>query len=358
MKELAWEINGLIIFSITPLRMDAGRQNVELNSFAHSVTKFTHASLDRSLISFDLDSFSIEFYDLDLRGLSMTPISIQNALQNHYLGAEDRSISKAKGSRDETSGQNTDLSLHPSEDQTTAQSIDLAIKHSEDRTTVQDTNSSLHPSEDQTTAQSIDLAIQQHPEDRTTVQYADSKIYSPADRTILQSPAPISDRLEEQTICQKDPPHIQQAELPPVEFNKSVQGQTVQHYIVQEKKSFFSRFIHLKEPFLYAIQKITNFKPRRSNPTRQLASADSLKTQPFPSQSNRPTRDGMQTEVQPSLDQYQKVLQELDHCWLSFAKELARNGKIRDAIAQAKKISETSRFFKDAQTLIRSWKQL
>jgi hypothetical protein len=341
MKELAWEINGLIIFSITPLRMDAGKQNVELNSFAHSVTKFAHASLDRSLISFDLDSFSIEFYDLDLRGLSMTPISIQNALQNHYLGAEDRSLSKAKGSRDETSGQNTDPSLH----------------HSEDRTTIQETNSSLHHSEDQTTAQSIDLAIQ-NLEDRTTVQYADSAIYSPADQTTAQSLEPISDYLEDRTTCQKNTSHPRQAELPPVEFNKSVQGQTVQHYIVQEKKSFFSRFAHLKEPFLYAIQKITNFKPRRSNPTRQLASADSLKTQPFPSQSNRPTRDGMVTEVQPSLEQYQKVLKELDHCRLSFAKELARNGKIRDAIAQAKKISETSRFFKDAQTLIRSWQQL
>jgi hypothetical protein len=288
----------------------------------------------------------------------MTPISIQNALQNHYLGAEDRSLSKAKGSRDETSGQNTDPSLHHSEDRTTVQSIDLATQHSEDRTTVQETNSSLHPSEDQTTVQSIDLAIQQHPEDRTTVQYADSAIYSPADQTTVQSLAPISDYLEDQTTCQKNTSHPRQAELPPVEFNKSVQSQTVQHYIVQEKKSFFSRFIHLKEPFLYAIQKITNFKPRRSNPTRQLASADSLKTQPFPSQSNRPTRDGMQTEFQPSLDQYQKALQELDHCRISYAKELARNGKLRDAIAQAKKISETSRFSQDAQTLIRSWKQL
>jgi hypothetical protein len=320
--------------------MDAGRQHVELNCFAHSVTKFTHTSLDRSLISFDSDSFSIEFYDLDPRGLSMTPISIQNALQNHYLGAEDRSLSKAKGSRDETSGQNTDSSLH----------------HSEDQTTIQDTNSSLHHSEDQTTAQSIDLAIQ-HPEDRTTVQYADSAIYSPADQTTAQSLAPISDYLEDQTTCQKNTSHPRQAELPPVEFNKSVQGQTVQHYIVRQKKSFFSRFIHLKEPFLSAIQKMANLKQRRPAPTRQLASAGSLQAQPFSSQSNRSTRHGMQTEVQPSLDQYQKVLQELDHCRLSFAKELARNGKIRDAIAQVNKIPETSCFSRDAQTLMRSWRQ-
>jgi hypothetical protein len=287
----------------------------------------------------------------------MTPISIQNVLQNNYLGTEDRHISEAKGSRDETTVQNTDSSLNHSEDQTTVQNTNSSLNHSEDRTTVQYTDLSLHHSEDPTTAQSIDLAIH-HSEDRTTVQYADSAIYSPADQTTAQSLATISDRLEDQTTCQKNMSHPQQAELPPVKFNKSVQGQTVQHYIVQEKKSFFSRFAHLKEPFLYAIQKITNFKPRRSNPTRQLASADSLKTQPFPSQSNRPTRDGMMPEVQPSLDQYQKALQELDHCRISYAKELARNGKLRDAIAQAKKISETSRFFKDAQTLIRSWQQL
>jgi hypothetical protein len=287
----------------------------------------------------------------------MTPISIQNALQNHYLGAEDRSLSKAKGSRDKTSGKNTDPSLHHSEDRTAVQSIDLATQHSEDQTTIQDTNSSLHHSEDQTTAQSIDLAIQ-HLEDRTTVQYADSAIYSPADQTTAQSLAPISDYLEDQTTCQKNTSNPHQAELPPVEFKKSVQGQTVQHYIVQEKKSFFSRFAHLKEPFLSAIQKMANLKQRRSTPTRQLASVDSLKTQPFPSQSNRPTRDGMVTEVQPSFEQYQKTLQELDHCRISFAKELARNGKIRDAIAQAKKIPETSRFSRDAQTLLRSWKQI
>ena len=104
---------------------------------------------------------------------------------------------------------------------------------------------------------------------------------------------------------------------------------------------------------------MANFKQRRANPTRQLDDADTLKPQPsLPGQINRPFRDGMQIEVQPSAEEYRKALQELDHCRLSFAKELARNGKLRDAIAQANKISETSRFFRDAQTLLRSWKQL
>jgi hypothetical protein len=47
----------------------------------------------------------------------------------------------------------------------------------------------------------------------------------------------------------------------------------------------------------------------------------------------------------------------LDDCRLSYAKELARNGKFRDAIAMARKVTATSRCFKDAQTLIRTWKQ-
>jgi hypothetical protein len=303
---------------------------------------FTPASLDRSLISFDLNSFSIESYDLDLRGLSMTPISIQNALQDNYPVTEDRYIAKVESRRDNTSVQNTDSPL----------------QHLEDQTMVQEPNLSLHHSDDQTTAQSIDLVI--HPsEDQTTIQYADSAIYSPADQTIVQSLAPISEDLEDQTTCQQEKSYMQQAAFPPVAFQKSVQGQTVQHHIVQEKEPFFARFAHFKEQLLCTIRKTTNFKQRQSNPMGQLADAGTLKPQSFlPGQINHPVRDRMQAEVQPSPEEYRKVLQELDHCRLSFAKELARNSKLRDAIAQANKISQTSRWFRDAQTLLRSWKQI
>ncbi len=288
----------------------------------------------------------------------MTPISIQNALQDNYPDTEDRYIAKAKGRRDKTSVQHTDSSLQHLEDQTIVQAPNSFLHHSDDRTTVQATNSFLHHSDDQTTVQSIDLAI--HPsEDQTTIQYADSAIYSPAEQTIVQSLAPIADSLEDPTICQKEKSHVQQAAFPPVGFQKSIQGQTVQHYIIQEKKPLFARFTHLKEQFLCSIQKMANFKQIRSNPARQLADAGTLKPQPLLSGPiNHPFRDGMQIEVQPSPEEYRKVLQELDHCRLSFAKELARNGKLRDAIAQANKILETSRFFRDAQTLLRSWKQL
>lgn len=260
----------------------------------------------------------------------MTPITIQNALQNHYLGTEDRYVSEAEGIRDETSVQNTNV-----------QKTNLALQPSEDRTTVQETNSSL-----------------QFSEDRTTVQYADSAIYQPADRTTAQSLASISYDLEDRTTCQKDTSYAPQATLSPVEFKKSVQGQTVQHFIVREKVPFSARLAHVKEQFLAAIHKIAEFRQRRSYPNRQLAGTGTLKTQPFRDPIDRPIHDGMQIEVQPSLDQYQKAVQELDHCRLSYAKELARNGKLRDAIAQANKISQTSRFFRDAQTLLRSWKQI
>jgi hypothetical protein len=299
-------------------------------------------SLDRSLISFDSDSCFMKSYDLDPRGISMTPISIRNALQHNYLDTEDRYISKVAGSSNQIFAQNADPSL----------------QQSEDRTTVQSSDSSLHYPEDQTTAQPQLINLANHSEDRTTAQYSDSAIYSPADRTTAQPFALMSDRLEDRTTCQKDKSYTPQAELLPVEFKKRIQGQTVQHYIVREKEPFSVRFAHFKEQILSAIRKMVDFKQKQSNSTRQLPEARTSKPQPLIGQIDRPIHDVMTTEVLLSPEQYQKVLRELDHCRISLAKELARNGKLRDAIAQAHKIHETSRFFQDAQTLLRSWKQI
>ena len=74
------------------------------------------------------------------------------------------------------------------------------------------------------------------------------------------------------------------------------------------------------------------------------------------SRMNRFTHNAIASEERPGSEQYQKKLRELDWCRLSFAKELARNGKFRNAIAMAEQISETSHLFKDAQKLIQSWK--
>lgn len=283
----------------------------------------------------------------------MIHISIQNALQNHYLGAEDRHISEAEGPRDETTVQNTDLSLYHLEDRTLPQSAE----GSRNETTVQNTDSSLHHLEDPTLAQSINLTIH-HTEERTISQYADSAIYRPADQTTAQLLVSIPNRPEDQTICQQNAQHIQQEGVLLAKPKNSIQGQTFQHNILRMKDSFSARLAQLSGQFLSSIRKIADFKQKGSNPTRQFMAVGTSKTLTSPVQDNRLLLHGIAAEVQPSQEEYQKVLRELDHCRLSFAKELARNGKLRDAIALANKIPETSRFFRDAQTLARSWKQL
>ena len=72
---------------------------------------------------------------------------------------------------------------------------------------------------------------------------------------------------------------------------------------------------------------------------------------------DRANYNAIALDDRPSSEQYLKKLRELDICRLAFAKELARNGNFRKAIAVAEQISEMSYFFKDAQMLIQSWKR-
>lgn len=63
---------------------------------------------------------------------------------------------------------------------------------------------------------------------------------------------------------------------------------------------------------------------------------------------------------EPTLDakSYEDAIKTLNECRLSYAKELARNGKFRDAIATAKSIPETSLLHPQAQMLINRWKHM
>jgi serine/threonine protein kinase len=221
-------------------------------------------------------------------------------------------------------------------------------------------------SEDNTIVQSSDPAIHR-PVDQTIVQYSDSAIHSPADQTVVQAIAPFPDEEVDQTVCQRGVPQSKPPTTLATMQNNRAQSQIVNHNIfqnvLQRTGSFTSRFIDIPGRFFHSIWTMVDFKQWKSRlrPTRQLSAAGTSARQPSPSPinrpSDRPTRDGIPTEEQPSSEQHQKALRELDHCRLSFAKELARSGKFRDAIAMAKQISETSRSFKDAQTLSRSWKQ-
>ena len=60
----------------------------------------------------------------------------------------------------------------------------------------------------------------------------------------------------------------------------------------------------------------------------------------------------------PTLDSksYEDAIKTLNECRLSYAKELARNGRFRDAITTAKSIPETSLLHSQAQILINRWK--
>jgi hypothetical protein len=122
--------------------------------------------------------------------------------------------------------------------------------------------------------------------------------------------------------------------------------------------SFASRFISSTAQFFHSIGR--KIDPRqlqsRFHQDRQQAvlksSAQNLSS--LAGYSDR----AIVSEEQPSSEQYQKKQRELDYCRLSFAKELARNGKFRMAIATAEQVSQTSLFFKDAQKLIQSWKRI
>ncbi len=219
---------------------------------------------------------------------------------------------------------------------------------SRDNTIVQYSNSTIHS-----------------PVDQTVVQYSDSAIHSPADHTVAQAIAPLSDEQVDQTVYQQGAPQSSPlTALAPVQNNRAQsQIHNISQDVLHRTGSFASRFINIPGRFFHSIWTMVDFRQWKSRlrPTRQLAAARTSESQSSPSPINqpthRPTRNGVAMEAQPGSEQHQKTLRELDHCRLTFAKELARNGKFRDAIAMVKQISETSRSFKDAQTLMRSWKQ-
>ncbi|MEH2289788.1 MAG: hypothetical protein V7K79_20645 [Nostoc sp.] len=212
---------------------------------------------------------------------------------------------------------------------------------------------------DNTTVQYSDSVIQ-NLTNQTIVQYSDSAIHNPADRTVYQAIRPLSTELD-QTVLQSRMP--QSSVLMPAE-NVPKNRAHIQLFhpsifrdIFRTSGSFTSRFISLTRQFFDSIWRKINLKQLQSrfHLGREQAVLKTLE-QPSSSRINRSTHNVMVSEEPPSPEQYQKKLRELDHCRLSFAKELARNGKFRDARAMAKQISETSHFFKDAQMLIQSWK--
>jgi hypothetical protein len=167
------------------------------------------------------------------------------------------------------------------------------------------------------------VTIVQNHTKRTIVQYSDSAIHNPAETTVCQAIPPLSTNRNQTLIQSEMPksPHIWQMFRTLGSFWRKID--------LKQLQSLF----HLgRQP---AMEKILE--------------------QPSLTSLNYHTHNAIASGEQPSLEQYQKKLRELDLCRLCFAKELARNGKFRNAIFEAEQISETSYFFKDAQMLIQSW---
>ncbi len=196
-----------------------------------------------------------------------------------------------------------------------------------------------------------DLA-RESPTNQTIIQYSDSALHNPADRTVYQAIMPSAINLD-QTIYQLGTSQSSQSStLATVPKNWSLMQlfhPSIFRDVFRGAGSFTTSFRRSAEHFFDSIW-------RKIDP-RQLRSPGVGTILDRTNSINRSPHNTMTPEGQPSADMYHKNLRELDRCRLSFAKELARNGKLRDAIALAEQISQTSQFFKDSQTLIRSWKQ-
>ena len=196
--------------------------------------------------------------------------------------------------------------------------------------------------------------------DWTIVQYSDSAIHNPADRMVYQAMRPLPTEMD-QTVFQLKMP--QSSVLMPAEIVPKNRAHvqlfhpSIFRDIFRTSGSFTSRFISLTGQFFNSMWRKINLKQLQSrfHLGREQVVVKTLE-QPSSSRINRSTHNVMVSEELPNPEQYQKKLRELDLCRLSFAKELARNGKFRDAIAMAEQIPEISHFFKDAQILIQSWK--
>ncbi len=197
------------------------------------------------------------------------------------------------------------------------------------------------------------VVVVQNP-DNTIAQYSDSAIHNPADTTVCQAILPLATELE-QTIYQRGRSQSSQSSTLAIVPKNRAPIQLFHPRVFQDifraSGSFTSRSIKLVEQFFHSIWSKIDLKQLQSrfHGRRQLGVVKSLE-QSFSNPIDR------FSEQQPSLEQYQKKLQELDLCRLAFARELASNGKFRNAIAIAAQIPETSHFFKDAQKLIQSWK--
>ena len=203
-------------------------------------------------------------------------------------------------------------------------------------------------------------AVAQNLTGRTVVQYSDSAIHNPAEQTVCQAIQSSSTNLnrtfvQSKTAKSKSPHPSTQRTMPRNRSQIRLSYSSIRN-IFRKISSFSWNLANIKRRFFYSIKR---------NIARQLRSffqrdGQTAMRKGWKQSSSNPFDDynhnAIASAEQPSMEQYQKKQRELDLCRLCFAKELARNGKFRNAIIEAEQISENSTLFRDAQILIQSWK--
>lgn len=294
-----------------------------------------------------------------------------NELSNG-LNVGDTSNSPQEAVPDETMIQNNDA-VHPdlSESSSTQFSLpriwsgqheerhpaDTAVLDIElEETIVQYANPAPQPPIDQTMAptftQDAGVHVEATPDvEETIVQYLDSAIHNPADQTVAQVLAPLDEQPADQTMCQQNSLPVQSSTLAMVKTQHRLPGRAFVQTMWRSRRNFTSLFVNVTGRCFYGLRRMLDFRRWRSVPQLPAAGVSQPAHNPVHSQVHS-------AEAQVSAEQHQKSLRELDQCRLSFARELARNGKFRDAIATAQQIQETSRLYKDAQKSIQNWQRL
>jgi eukaryotic-like serine/threonine-protein kinase len=199
--------------------------------------------------------------------------------------------------------------------------------------------------------------------DDTVFQYSDSAIHNLGEQTICQEII-LSPELElDETVDQFATSHNHLPNALDTAQGNLRSASTSQLFLypnfhrnnLNHPGSLLKRFTEIASSFFGTLRKLVN--PGKSVSPRLLSQSAATPAPGRRKHTQQPILEKITPEIPVSPEQHHKTIRELDTCRLAYAKELARNGKFRDAITMARKITDTSRDFRDAQTLIRNWEK-
>ena len=270
--------------------------------------------------------------------------------------AEDLTIAQVGSPISEVEVENDSTVVQTAEDLTIAQ-VGSPISEVE----VENDSTVVQTAEDLTIAQvGSPISEVEVENDNTVVRHSNLTIHNSAEQKVNRAMSPLSPNWDRTPVESEMPKSLHSSTLTIVSKNRA-HIRLFQPNIRDTFRtlgSFPSRFTSITRRFFNSIwRKIDPLEPQSNFHLDKQPTVRKTLEQPSSKSLNHATYNAVALDEQPSSKQYHKKLRELDICRLDYAKELAKNGKFRKAIAQAEQISEMSCFFKDAQMLIQSWKQ-